>query len=185
MPLLTAGGSFAAADAGSAAPRAARALAAGAGPRRRPGGRMASRCASRRERTPPIHEDGRGGPSGGHVPILADEASVLRRYGVALAATAAAYGASLLLWPLIDPNAFALFCAAVMVSAWYGGLGPGLLAPGLATSACAHLLASSVHLLQFGVNDAVRLGLFVWAAVLIRDVKPRPRRAGQGRERVR
>src|SRR5437773_6877631 len=173
MPLLTAGGSFAAADAGSAAPRAARALAAALGPRRRPGGRMASCCASRRERTPPIHEDGEGGPSGGHVPILADEASVLRRYGVALAATAAAYGASLLLWPLIDPNAFALFCAAVMVSAWYGGLGPGLLATGLATSSCAPLPASPVRSLPFGVNDAVRLGLFMWTAVLISALNAR------------
>ena len=126
----------------------------------------------------------RGGPSGGHVPILADEASVLRRYGVALAATAAAYGASLLLWPLIDPNAFALFCAAVMVSAWYGGLGPGLLATGLATSACAHLLASSVRSLPFGVNDAVRLGLFMWTAVLISALNARRKRAERERERM-
>src|SRR5947199_7646249 len=125
-----------------------------------------------------------GGPSGGHVPILADEASVLRRYGVALAATAAAYGASLLLWPLIDPNAFAPFCAAVMVSAWYGGLGPGLLATGLATGASAHRLASSVHLLQFGVNDAVRLGLFLSAAVLISTLDARRKRAEQERERM-
>src|SRR5438552_17862548 len=96
--------------------------------------------------------------------MISHEASVPQRYGAALAATTVAYGASLVLWPLIDPNAFALFCAAVMVSAWYGGLGPGLLAIGLATHASAHLLASSVPLLQFGVLDAVRLGLFVWAA---------------------
>src|SRR5213592_1593604 len=126
----------------------------------------------------------RGVPSGGHVPILADEASVLRRYGVALAATAAAYGASLLLWPLIDPNAFALFCAAVMVSAWHGGLGPGLLATGLATSACAHLLASSVRSLPFGVNDAVRLGLFMWTAALISALNAGRKRAERERERM-
>src|SRR5437867_13081852 len=103
-----------------------------------------------------------GSPEGAQVRIISDEASVLRRYGVALAATATAYAASLLLWPLIDPNAFALFCAAVMVSAWYGGLGPGLLATGLATHASAHLLASSVRSLPFGVNGHVRLVLFIW-----------------------
>src|SRR5439155_1164364 len=101
------------------------------------------------------------------VPMISHEASVPQRYGAALAATTVAYGASLLLRPLIDPNAFAAFCAAVMVSAWYGGLGPGLLATGLATGASAHLLTSSVRLLQSGVNDAVRLGLFMGAAVLI------------------
>ena len=97
--------------------------------------------------------------------MISHEASVPQRYGAALAATTVAYGASLLLRPLIDPNAFAAFCAAVMVSAWYGGLGPGLLATGLATGASAHLLTSSVRLLQSGVNDAVRLGLFMGAAV--------------------
>src|SRR6266705_4522308 len=71
-----------------------------------------------------------------------------------------------------------------MVSAWYGGLGPGLLATGLATHASAHLLASSVHLLQFGVNDAVRLGLLMWAAVLISALDARRKRAEQERERI-
>src|SRR5207302_5362644 len=68
-----------------------------------------------------------GSPSGRQVRIVSDEPSAMRRYGVALLATGGAYWASLVLWPLIDPNAFALFCAAVMVSSWYGGLGPGLL----------------------------------------------------------
>jgi len=118
------------------------------------------------------------------VPIISHEASVPQRYGVALAATTVAYGASLLLWPLIDPNAFAPFCAAVMVSAWYGGLGPGLLATGLATGASAHLLTSSVRLLQSGVNDAVRLGLFMGAAVLISALNARWKRAERERERM-
>ena len=145
---------------------------------------MATRYASRGERIPPIERMESGSPAGAHVLILSDEASVLRRYGVALAATATAYAASLLLWPLIDPNAFALFCAAVMVSAWYGGLGPGLLATGLATSACAHLLASSVRSLPFGVNDAVRLGLFMWTAALISALNAGRKRAERERERM-
>ncbi|TMB59685.1 MAG: response regulator [Deltaproteobacteria bacterium] len=108
----------------------------------------------------------------------------MRRYGVALLATGGAYWASLVLWPLIDPNAFALFCAAVMVSSWYGGLGPGLLTTGLATYACAHLLASSVHSLGFGGPVAVRLGLFLSAAVLISTLDARRKRAEQERERI-
>src|SRR5207249_2296070 len=144
-----------------------------------------ARYASRRRGTPPIEKAWRpGSPAGGGVPIISREASVPQRYGVALAATTVAYGASLLLWPLIDPNAFAPFCAAVMVSAWYGGLGPGLLATGLATGASAHLLTSSVRLLQSGVNDAVRLGLFMGAAVLISALNARWKRAERERERM-
>src|SRR5213078_1241326 len=139
----------------------------------------------RRRGTPPIEKAWRpGSPAGGGVPIISHEASAPQRYGLALAATTVAYGASLLLWPLIDPNAFALFCAAVMVSAWYGGLGPGLLATGLATSACAHLLASSVRSLPFGVNDAVRLGLFMWTAALISALNAGRKRAERERERM-
>src|SRR5437667_408346 len=116
--------------------------------------------------------------------MISHEASVPQRYGAALAATTVAYGASLLLRPLIDPNAFAAFCAAVMVSAWYGGLGPGLLATGLATGASAHLLTSSVRLWQSGVNGAVRLGLFMGAAVLISALNARWKRAERERERM-
>src|SRR5438046_10219655 len=96
-------------------------------------GAMATRYASRGERIPPIERMESGSPAGAHVLILSDEASVLRRYGVALAANATAYAASLLLWPLIVPNAFALFCAAVMVRAWYSALGPGWMVSWMAT----------------------------------------------------
>src|SRR5206468_12592852 len=65
------------------------------------------------EATPADTGDGKAGsPSGRQVRIVSDEASAMRRYGVALLATGGAYWASLVLWPLIDPNAFALFCAA-------------------------------------------------------------------------
>jgi len=89
------------------------------------------------------------------VPIISHEASVPQRYGVALAATTVAYGASLLLWPLIDPERFAPFCGSGDGERPYGGLGGSAghrLAP-----VRRHLLRSSVHLSQFGVNDAVRL----------------------------
>ncbi|HYY05652.1 MAG TPA: ATP-binding protein [Candidatus Limnocylindria bacterium] len=108
----------------------------------------------------------------------------MRRYGAALLATGAAFGASLLLWPVIDPNAFALLCAAVMVSAWYGGLGPGLLSTGLATYAGAYLLARSLHAAEFGAADAVRLGLFMFAALLISTLNAQRKRAERERELI-
>jgi len=62
---------------------------------------------------------------------------VLLRYGVAVLAVGVAFGLKLLLDPLIVQDVpFLLVFGAIMVSAWYGGLGPGLLATaaaGLAT----------------------------------------------------
>ena len=59
------------------------------------------------------------------------------RYGVAVLAVGVAFGLKLLLDPLIVQDVpFLLVFGAIMVSAWYGGLGPGLLATvaaGLAT----------------------------------------------------
>src|ERR671920_2512267 len=51
------------------------------------------------------------------------------RYGVAVLAVGVALGLKLLLEPLItDQSPFLLLAGAVVVGAWFGGLGPGLLA---------------------------------------------------------
>src|SRR5919107_4071221 len=61
----------------------------------------------------------------------------LRRYGVAVLAVGVAFVLKLLLDPMIAQDIpYLLVFGAIMVSAWYGGLGPGLLATaaaGLAT----------------------------------------------------
>src|SRR5215212_11748149 len=63
--------------------------------------------------------------------------SVLLRYGVAALAVGVAFAIKLILDPLIVQDVpFLLVFGAIMVSAWYGGFGPGLLATvaaGLAT----------------------------------------------------
>jgi PAS domain S-box-containing protein len=56
------------------------------------------------------------------------------RYGVAALAVGVALGLKLLLGPLItDQSPFLLLAGAVVVGAWFGGLGPGLLATALGT----------------------------------------------------
>src|SRR5215218_1792783 len=55
--------------------------------------------------------------------------SLLLRYGVAVLAVGVAFLIKLLLDPLIVQDVpFLLIFGAIMISAWYGGLGPGLLA---------------------------------------------------------
>lgn len=106
--------------------------------------------------------------------------SVLFNYLVAVIAVAAALIGSMELVPLFQGLSFSLFFAAVMVSAWFGGLGPGLLATALATGASAYYFfpptdSFTVH----AIGDIVRLGIFALVAVLISSLTEARRRAEQ------
>ncbi len=52
---------------------------------------------------------------------------ILVRYGTPVLFVALALLATFLLWPLIKPQASPLFLTAIIISAWRGGKGPGLL----------------------------------------------------------
>jgi signal transduction histidine kinase len=60
-----------------------------------------------------------------------------------------------------------LFFAAVAVSAWYGGLGPGLLATALAGWATAFFLLEPAYSLRLDWDDVIRVAVFCLVAVLI------------------
>jgi len=57
----------------------------------------------------------------------------MRRYGLALLSTVVAFFVRWLLNPALEEGAgvFLPFICAIVISSWYGGLGPGLLATGL------------------------------------------------------
>jgi K+-sensing histidine kinase KdpD len=59
--------------------------------------------------------------------------TAILRYGVAILTVAAAFLLTWLFWAVVEPTVFLLFLPAVMVSAWYGGLKPGLVATFLST----------------------------------------------------
>jgi signal transduction histidine kinase len=60
-----------------------------------------------------------------------------------------------------------LFFAAVAVSAWYGGLGPGLVATALAGWATAFFLIEPTYSLRLDWDDAIRVAAFCLVALLI------------------
>ena len=97
-------------------------------------------------------------------------ASPLRRYGVAVWLGLLALLLTLLLQQPMQQNPqspFLLFFAAVLVSAWYGGLGPALLTIVLSVVACYYLLLSGVYSLVFDLDSPLRLGIFALMALLI------------------
>jgi sigma-B regulation protein RsbU (phosphoserine phosphatase) len=97
-------------------------------------------------------------------------------YGIALLSCTAATLLTLLLGPLIGTSALLLFLAAVAISAWYGGLGPGLLATAFNALASKYLLLPPRHSLEITRPDvAVRLALFVLIALLVSSLEERLR----------
>ena len=92
-------------------------------------------------------------------------ASILR-YGVAVLSTTLALIPVLLL-PNIAEGRLAVFAVAVMVSAWYGGWKPGLVATSFALTVSAYFSFSGEHTPAQYRSTMIRLTLFVVLAMLI------------------
>lgn len=102
----------------------------------------------------------------------------LSRYALALLFVAAAAGIAYDINPRIGESTASLFFAAVILSSWTGGLGPGL----LATATAAFLAGEFYQLnpvgsLGFGWDDWLQAGVFVVVAVLISSLTSMRRRA--------
>jgi PAS domain S-box-containing protein len=91
--------------------------------------------------------------------------SPILRYGIALVAVAISLLLTLSLSPLIKPTVFPLFFGAVLVSAWYGGLGPGLLATGLAAATIDYFFSPAPGVFT-DIAALSRLAVFVLVALL-------------------
>ncbi|MBD0345081.1 MAG: PAS domain S-box protein, partial [Coleofasciculus sp. Co-bin14] len=102
----------------------------------------------------------------------------LLHYGVALLSVVLAVGTNLLFSPYLAPTLTPPFFAAVMVSAWYGGLGSGLLATALSTLAINYFLVEPLYSLNIpSLGTLARLGVFVMAAILINSLNAAQRAA--------
>jgi len=64
------------------------------------------------------------------------------------------------LWPFMSSSPFLFFYGAVMLAAWWGGWGPGLLATGLALLAANYYFLPPLHSLRISVGDALSMGVF-------------------------
>ncbi|HLL41270.1 MAG TPA: DUF4118 domain-containing protein, partial [Rubrobacteraceae bacterium] len=97
--------------------------------------------------------------------------SAFLRYGVAVATVALALGLKLLIDPLIvQDTPFLLVFAAIMVSAWFGGLGPGLLATAIAAPITDYFFLPRVNSFSSPGVESLPLGLFVLEGILVSSV---------------
>jgi signal transduction histidine kinase len=109
--------------------------------------------------------------------VLNQDHSPVLRYAVAVIAVALAQALTSLLGPSLDPEVSSLFLAAVMVSAWYGGLGPGLLATALAVVLIETFLLYPVGQYDLNVHSFLRLTVFMVVALLISSLTAARKRA--------
>src|SRR5918992_891838 len=91
-----------------------------------------------------------------------------RRYIVAVLSFALACFLTLLLWPLKERGAFILFLAAVSLSAWYGGVFPGVVTTTLSAIAGTYIfLPPNYSLLVEDLGSSLRLTEFLLVSALI------------------
>ena len=97
--------------------------------------------------------------------IPAARAPILR-YGVALLSTALALIPTVMLAD-VSESRLALFGVAVMVSAWYGGWKPGMVATSFALTVSAYYSLSGPHSAADSRTAIIRLSVFFFVAMLI------------------
>ncbi len=103
------------------------------------------------------------------------------RYGVAVLSTTLALIPALLL-PNVAESRLAVFAVAVMVSAWYGGWKPGLVATSFALTVSAYFSLAGQHTTTYWPTF-IRLSLFVLVALLICWLNAALRSAQEGLRR--
>ncbi len=92
----------------------------------------------------------------------------LMSYGAAVLLTMLALLLRLLLAPLLGDRALLLlFFVPVVLSAWYGGFGPGLLAIALSVLAGAYFILPSPYAFLTDRSNLVMVGLFVLQGLLL------------------
>jgi len=92
--------------------------------------------------------------------------TVLLQYGASVIVFGLALLFTHLLWPLLEPTATTLFFAAIVIAAFYGGLGPGLLVSVLSTHAIDYYFVPPFHGMELSVSNVVRAGVFMLVATM-------------------
>lgn len=98
--------------------------------------------------------------------MLIESPPPLLRYASSMASVGLALVLALLLPYRADPSHFTLFFAAVMVSAWYGGLGTGVLATILSAFSLDYFFISPVHTITLDLQAFLRLAVFLVVALV-------------------
>ena len=98
-------------------------------------------------------------------------------YAVAVISVVLALVATSLLGPLLSRTPLQLFLAAITVSAWYGGLGPGLTATVLSALLANYFLFPPYGAFSFDLDQLLQFSIFACVATLISGLTAARKRA--------
>jgi PAS domain S-box-containing protein len=110
-------------------------------------------------------------------PVLWFKPSAIRRYGIAILVVTAAVSMSR--WPGLQVKTApsGLFLCAIMISAWLGGVGPGLLAVVLCGIAFDYYILPPLHSFAVKSEEIPRLVVFTVSATIAASLSAAQRRA--------
>jgi len=101
----------------------------------------------------------------------------LRRYLIAVWSVAAVFVLTMLATRYVEMDVSAVYLAAVMFSAWRGGLGAGLLATALSAILGAFFFFPPAYSFKVEGEDLLELGVFTLAALIISSLSAARERA--------
>lgn len=113
-----------------------------------------------------------------------DNPPPLLRYAIAIACVGLALSLALPLSNSADPSHFTLFFPAVMLSAWFGGLGAGLLATVLSALSVDYFFIVPVHTINLDWRALLRLTTFVIVSLLTSSLTAARKRAEEALRRA-
>jgi K+-sensing histidine kinase KdpD len=118
-------------------------------------------------------------------PLLWPRPPVIWSYGIAVLAVAAALTISR--WPALhlQDAPVSLFLCAVIVSAWFGGAGPGLLATALSAFAFYYCFLPPIYSLAAKPGEIPRLLVFTVSALFVGSLSAAQRSAMESLRRAR
>ncbi len=94
-------------------------------------------------------------------------------YAIALAVTLLALSISWLLRSIVVEAPFLFFFAAVVVSAWLGGLGPGMVSATISIFAVDYFLTEPLYMIVDSSVDLLKFGIFAMIAYLVGWIEER------------
>src|SRR5216684_4185350 len=106
------------------------------------------------------------------------------RWVVAVLSVGTATLAVVLLGQTFHPSPNALFFCAVILSAWFGGVGPGLLSAFLSALAVKYFDTSPLYTFTISLNETPRLLAFLASGVFISWVSGEQKRAEEALRRL-
>src|SRR5258705_9043081 len=118
-------------------------------------------------------------------PLFGQKPPVIWGYGIAVLSVTAALIVSRLPAVHLQDAPVSLFLCAVILSAWFGGVGPGLLATALSTLAFNYYFLPPIHSLGPKPDEIPRLVMFTVSALFVGSLSAAQRSAIESLRRAR